>query len=469
MRFEKLSSFYHFLFLFYIASFFLMIGADSAGHILFRTRLGIFLFVVYFLFVPVSGKFSRMWNGVLLLFLCFWGYELARALWAFWGVRFQGWVDGQPLPLKRYMASPLLWSFYVGAFILAFSYFKSKTSVTHLIKTMAWTGFFLAINAIPLLMIHGVNKAVYIRENFTSFFYPALYFHEWIPKYLLIMKSHSNLIGDIMAFGFFPALGLFFYGAHVLAERTKSKDRDRSKEGFFDYLPLFLYLLVSLMIAVAILLFISRGTILSFVASFLGYLMAMVLKYPSRKQFFMVLVFLGGVAFSGLVFGKFGDVWKEIQTLGRENDAATSSWSVNQEAARRALRIYYDYPVWGVGTRGYKTVSKKYASLGTEDVYIMANLQSMSHYLQLLSEEGIGAFLYYLLLVAYFLSMTIGLIKTKSRFKFMMGLSLFAPVFSILLHAAISYILYHFSSSMLLYLTMGANLAVLRNDFAHDS
>ena len=92
----------------------------------------------------------------------------------------------------------------------------------------------------------------------------------------------------------------------------------------------------------------------------------------------------------------------------------------------------------------------------------------MCHYLQVLAEEGSGAFLYYLFLLAYLAEMAKGLWGTQSRFKFIMGLSLFAPVLMILMHAAINPLMQRFSTSMLVYMTMGAGLGVLRKDFEHE-
>src|SRR3989338_3953686 len=106
-----------------------------------------------------------------------------------------------------------------------------------------------------------------------------------------------------------------------------------------------------------------------------------------------------------------------MRTLKSEfHSSHMTSFSINREGAHRAIEIYKHSPVWGVGTRNYRHASLAFARPGTES-WAMSRLQAMCHYLQLLAEEGIGAFIYFLMIGVYFFEMSRGLIRADGRFQ----------------------------------------------------
>ncbi len=319
------------------------------------------------------------------------------------------------------------------------------------------------MNAIPALLIKG--HAGYLgADGKPGFFYPAFYFNDYLSKYLLSRFSHVNYTGDVIAFGVFPALGLFFYALYLFREKREKPLASCTLPALFCGVT-----------ALAVILFFSRGTIICFSMAFLVYLLTLFVKFPSRIQSIFTLAALVLVLIFLFWAGNLGKVWNEIGTLQRETEVTNThtSSSTNREGARRALRIYRAYPLWGVGTDGYSNVSLRFATEGTairnldSDFMAMAEFRAMCHYLQVLAEEGIGAFFYFLFLLAYFFESIRGFFKTKSRFQFISSLSLFAPVFMVLSHAAINHLMQQFSISVLVYLLMGATLALFQPDFEH--
>ncbi|MDD5671657.1 MAG: hypothetical protein PHN49_08465, partial [Candidatus Omnitrophica bacterium] len=215
----------------------------------------------------------------------------------------------------------------------------------------------------------------------------------------------------------------------------------------------------------------SRGAIMCFSGAFLFFLLALFIKFPSKVQMIsMITIFLIVAGFL-LYAGNLKGVWKELQTVEGEfgeGKESLVSFDANREGARRAMAIYRAYPFWGVGTWGYDAVAKKFATPGTYDEIRLIKFRIMCHYLTILAEEGIGAFVYYLFLLAYFYEILIGLIKTKSRFQFVSCLSLFAAVIMVLAHAGINHLMQNWTTAMLAYIFMGASLGILRRDFQHQ-
>ena len=127
------------------------------------------------------------------------------------------------------------------------------------------------------------------------------------------------------------------------------------------------------------------------------------------------------------------------------------------------MGIFRTFTLWGVGTRGYAGVAALYATPGIKH-YFLSDYLAMCHYLQKLAEEGSGAFLYFLALLIYFLETAAGLFRVKSRFQFMAGLSLAAPVLMVLAHAAVMPVMEFFATALPVYIFMGTSLAVLHEE-----
>lgn len=442
---------FHLLFFFFIASFFLTLGSDETGPLGARMGVGGGLLVGFYLCFRKEIRSLSLKSLSLWFFLSFFIFELIRFVWAFWRMAL-GAEQKDSLILLAHLSSPLVWAFYLGFFSITLVVSHRRKWTERLLWLASWCGFLLALSALPPLLRTG-SAGYIVREGRGVFFPPVLYSHWIFSKYLLGHYAHPNHAGDVIALGFFPAAGLFLYGLHGLHRKKLS--------------PTSLGLVATFTgaTALAVILFFSRGTILSFSIAFALFFLVTLVKFPSRTQ----LIFSGAVFVAVLIFliwaGNLPGVWKELGTLKTEtNVTERTSFSTNREGARRGLRIYRDHPLWGVGTEGYAIVSERYATPGSEQLY-MAKVRTMNHFLQILAEEGTGALLYFLFLGAYFVEVVSGLLGTKSRFQFMAGLSLVMGVVMILIHSSIHFLMEQFSISMLVYIYMGASLGVLSKDF----
>lgn len=453
-------------FLLLIGSFFLKLGSD--------TLEGPELRIIYLGFLGVGFLISLLKKHILipfrslafLLFLSFFGFQLIRSLGAAWQMYGTGRAGLPMSPLDRYLSPPLTWLLYFGFFSLGLLFFEKRAQARRLLWFLGFCGFVLAFAAIPPLLIKGhagYFAGYFGEEERYAFFPPFVYFHEIIRKYLVGRYAHPNYAGDVIALGFFPALGLFFYSLQRLGTEVRL-----GKGSPASAVSLGLPVILIGAEALAIVLFFSRATILCFAAAFLIFLGAVLLKYPSRVHFIFVgLAFLLVAGF--LIWaGNLKAAWKEVRTVkGELVETEIKSFGTNVEGAKRALRIYRAFPLWGVGTRGYSSVSESFSTPGAEP-YAMRKYKAFCHYLQTLAEEGSGAFLYFLFLLAYFFESARELLKTTSRFQFMAGLSLMMPVLMILIHAAVKPVMDYFSVAAMVYLFMGATLACLRPDFEHS-
>lgn len=455
------------IFSFFILSFFLTLGSVPPGLVAARMIAGGALAVLFLPFIRQESRFTSLKSIAAWLFLSFFLCELIRAGWAGWQIYFVKAHEGIVRPLHRYLTSPGKWFFYLVFFLVSLWTFRTRRRARHLLWVLSGSSFFLALNALPFVfrILSQMTKEQTLMVP-TVFFHPVFYFQPWVKKFVLAEFSHVNYIGDVIALGFFSAVGLFLYNLHWAGD--KDKRRSPSQPSSFLSPSLWLPAVMAGSTALASLLFLGRGTMLSFFLAFLFFLIAVFIKYPSRKQMsFTVLVFL--VVFGFLYwFGNWERMWEEVATVQSEVGHTTESRSTddNREGIRRALTMFRANPLWGVGTDGYGAISEHFALPGTENS--MANLFALCHYAQVLAEEGCGAIFYFLFLIVYFFESLRGLRRAESRFQFFTGIGLFAPVFMVLTHALVSQLMQRFTISMLVYILMGASLSVLSKDFDHD-
>ena len=422
---------------------------------------GAALLLFFVLFLRKENASSSV-SPALVFFLCLMGYEILRASLA--GVR-------SVARSHPYLTSPLSWSFYLGFLALSFSYFRTRRRAQHLLWVLVAAGFFLALNAIPFLLTQW--RGFLPEGGQAGFFHPLFLSWEPLSKYLFSRFVHPNYTGDIMALGLFPALALFSYQLRAL---RNPEEREKGLRRIL--IPIFFTETAASVIALAVISFLSRGTIISLSVGLSCFLLGALTKFPSRAQWVRLLV--GSFIVVGILLwaGSLPSVWKELATLQLEMksfkekiDLTRPAYSgeVSLEGGRRALAIYRAHPIWGVGTHGYPLVSESYATPGTEGGWGMgaAKFSSLCYYLQLLAEEGLGAYLYFLFLLAYGIEVGRGLFITRSRFQFLAALSLVSGVLMILFHAAFGVHMERFSTSMLTYILMGASLGILRKDFKH--
>ncbi len=456
------------LFYLFIVSLFLTGGADTPGLYISRLWLGFILVCLFIAFYRERMLPAAFSNLPFILFLCFLSFVMLRGVWAYASL-YRGHVpDDEVEFLRRFVRAPAIWGGYFALFTVSLVFFSTRERVYHLLITLAASGMLLAMTVIPPVLIHQTFRPKYIdAAGEYSFFPPFFYFHDFVSQFVLTRAVHVNWLGDVMAFGLFSALGLALYTSELI-RRNKREAEHKSIESEDNKLwPLCILAgCVVFTIASAIILLLARGTTVSVALGLFLCFAASLLKFPSwgRLKFsilaaFLVLAFLFWA-------GNLQKSWLEVQTVAVDLDASKpSSLATNREAARVALSIYGDHALWGVGTNGFSALGWQYAK---PSAYPLAMFQAMSHYLQTLAEEGLGAYIYLLFLLSYILLTTKNLIQTQSHFKFVMGLALFCLVLSLLIHGSVHHFLARFPVAALLYIVMGASLAIFRTDFRNE-
>lgn len=454
----------------YLVLMFMALGLDLPGFLLIRIVTGGVLIFSLLIFLFKTNQS--------LVFICpsVWAFG---AFLGFQGIRLVAGVLqknslGEGL-LEGYLMGPLWWSLPFAFLWLCTALLYSKKGNTFFAYVLAFCGFVISLSLIPNLLSHG-NGAIYHQDaqgnaRFLPEFLTAI---EWIPKYLLAPHTHPNLLGDLISFGCFASLGLGFYAFQ------EYRDPERKQSGFRLFRKILVLLLAGFIMGAAILLLFSRGTILFFGLGLMVYFLLLAIKFPSKIQTGVIL----GMAAAALAFflwaGNLDKAWKELQTLNREKEVLEKNLEYetdvyksrsiyhNKEGIRIAKAIAQDYPLWGIGARQYVQHSAAYVPENrSKEEFLFARAYALNHYFQKIAEEGMGAWLYFIFLGTYILEMLWKLFRTQSRFKFIVGLSLFMPVMVVLGHAAINDLMDHYTVSMIVFMVMGASLGVLRKDFQH--
>lgn len=458
------SGFFEGLIFLFIILLFLSLGVDRAE--LDQVRyFGASAVLLGFVFFVREGLPAQVFQSkAMLLFFLFIIFQFIRFFWGVVGLQWMKPDADQAQLFLSYTQSALPWLYYFGVFAVFYAWFSSRKKIKKLLGWLSGGGLLVAMNVLPPLMQHGTMG--YWTGKKYVFFHPSFYFSKWISVYLVSDFGHVNYVGDIIAIGFFAALGIFSYAfSHWLAQ-----DKYQRRVNGFPYLGIGFPISVMSFCILAILLLFSRGTILSFVIALVFFISVLALKNRTKKQFLFTVFILGLLGLVLIWAGNLKSVWKELATLQAEVQSSedTSSAS-NIEGAKRALKIYKEYPVWGAGVNGYADQSQRFAS--SPEAYaklILVRFKAMCHYLHILAEEGAGAFLYFLFLIFYGWECGKGFWKTASRFQSVAALALFSSMVMIFTHAWINFLLQQFNMSLLVYAVMGSCLAVLRSDFQHD-
>ena len=451
---------YFFLFYALTLSFFLSIGADYPAHIHFRMLLGGAVFLAGIFVVDRSKWHGHPIKLCAFFMMAFLGFIVLRALWAFVCHSIFHTPASETFPYTAYLKSPIRWAYCVILFLLSGVTFYDRKKTYELSFVMILGALFIALNAIPAQLIYK-SFGYEVATGEFRFFYPGFYFHPWISRYLLSPLSHPNFVGDFISFGFFPALGVSLYALFDILDPHTSRDSEDEPKSILLSRSLLFFVLGMISFAAILLLF-SRGTMVSVGLSLGVFVLFLLAKYP-KKRFAkgVALIFLIGIPFLFWA-GNLKKAWHEIQTLDKEMEGV-GSIEVTEEGIKRGLGMFKDYPIWGAGSENYANLSLKYSTPGINSTsYYLAQFQTTCHYVHLMAEEGVGGIIYAFFIIIYLCQMIRLLVLTKSRFKFLMGLSFFCAVVSILIHASINDLMQRFSTSMLTYVMMGASLAMLR-------
>lgn len=447
------NSLYEIGFLSYVILLFLSLGSDVERQMVVRQGMGFGLLALSFFLTPRPKGLTRAERFLFKFLSLFLIFEVARSLISLgYGM---GWFSYEQAQLWAH--SPSDWSLFAGLFAASFLFFNDRKRAGRLVWTLAGCSLFVSINAIPAFLIRG--EAGYPLKEYSVFFFPLFYSSDFLRQYVFSSFGHVNQVGDLIGLGFFGAAGILVY-------RFERGWHDLAKGEWRAVIPLGIPGTIIGVCVTAIAWFQSRGTMLSFLAAFLFFVLALILRESfSRRR----LVYTGAlfIILAGFL------VWasdmpgtlKELQTVEAEvGPEAHGSFQSNIEAGKRALRIFRDHSFWGVGRLGYSSLSLHYASPGLEEELI-PRTRAMSHYFQVLADEGLGAFFYFAFLVLFWLLMVRRLYGVKSNFQFVVGLSLFSAVSMVYLHALIHQLLEQFSFIVLIPVVMGAALSVLSPEF----
>ena len=456
-------SFAEILLYFFILSLFLL--SSDPNPELWPPRLYLGL-ATAFLGVAAGGMapWLRPRNISALIFFVFLGYEIFRAFKAphLPSAR----PEDSAVILRHYRQAPWNWLLFTGLYAAGYSLFDGKSKMARLLLVLIVLGSLLAFNTLPVLLSSGQTTHS-LKNGEPVFFYPILYSHALLERFVTGKIVNENLMGDFIGFGFFPALAALIYTFQLLWDEWKKIMPEEECRGMKRVSDFFLQFVLAGAMGVTILMIKSRGTIAALIPALAIFFILIALKYARKGHGLAVLVIagmLGGFLYWGT---NMKSVVKEMETLSQENRHDHTSLAFNQETWIASMRISKAYSGWGIGTAAYPLLVQRYVTPGRENL-IHTRTQAMSHYLQVLAEEGkIGGILYFLFLIAYGAEMIWGLWESKSRFKFLAGLGLFCGVLLIFTHAAFNHILERNGVSALVYLCMGASLGVLRPDFSN--
>lgn len=465
----KTVSLFLYLFLF---SLFLTLGNEFKDQTAFRVLFGAVPLLIFYAGLSWREGLRPYASWSLAAFFFFLLFELLRGGYGF--VMLQRFPqDPSGVLWRQYTQGALNWFYCFSFFLMSYFLHSQRRSCIALFNVAAWAAFFVAISGIPGLMLHKqVNWHGYLLgPKDYGYFFPLFYAHEWVPRFLLSKSYHPNFVGDIIAAGFFPLLGLFAYG---LMKAAKGQSGNSSKSALTAHLLLQATML--LVMAAGILLLFSRGTIAFYFIALFIYFIFILSKKPSVKK----VASAAAVFAVSLIFlfwaGNFQEAVKEVSTLEKEqavlagkDTAKHGSISYNLEGMKRSMKMYHEHPVLGVGTKGYKLWSEHYADKASWKKYVVIRFAALSHYGQTLAEEGAGAWIYFAFLILWVIEMIKGILTTKSRFVFASAAAILCLAIMILGHGSINHILQRFPMPLLLYILMGAGLAMVRKNFDSQS
>jgi len=370
---------------------------------------------------------------------------------------------------KAYLQAPLIWLGYAMCFSLFYWIGFKKSNMTAIIRWLAAVTFVLALIALPPLLDHG-DPVYRVPGRPSGFFGPWVYEIPVLKNFIFCRFAHVNVVGDILSGGIFFGLAIAIYGFY-LQKIAKHKDTVYSHEAvFLKGLPsILLSLTMASIILAVVLLIYSRGSIISVILSIFVFLLAIVIKIRDVRILLISGALLTGLMAVGFWGGDWRSAMKEALTVTQETGEVNRSSYVNKRGAEIAKVMYKSNPFWGVGTQNFSNVSMQYdAQWKTGQPLSVYHYNPFCHYLNTLSEEGVGVYLYFVFLLSWAGCVIWGLFMTQSQYKFLVGLAFFCAALTLLIHAAFGVLMQYYATSALLYGYMGLSLACLQKSFRHD-
>lgn len=406
---------------------------------------------------------------VLMPYLCFLAFEWVRFNRGLFLI-FSGRAQDDWFLIRQHLDAPYVWFGYLVFFLIFYNAACSKKSHTLLMVSFVWSAFFVAINVLPPLLMTG--KPVYLVHNSpTASLWPILYHFKWLGTYIFSRFGHENMLGDVLGFGIFPAFAIAAYAFHLLKIKKNQDPLMKSDRFFARGWPLVsLYLMLGFTMFAAILLLFSRGSILAFFITLGVFSIAWAAKSISKKNIIILVGFFAGLLVFSVWAGSLKEALTEVMTVSQEKGQEGSSSYANKRGSEIAIEITKKEWPWGTGKYGFGIVAKQIDQSwrkpsGFKAFHGTAN----NHYLQVLAEEGAGAIPYYLFLIFCIYRIIAGLVTTKSRYKFLMGLGSFCSALMVLIHTSFHFLMDGFAVGVLVFSALGMSLGVLNKTFQHDA
>lgn len=469
-----------------LGSIFLSVGYDLPQALIFREFILAVLFGA-FLVLVVTKNASYAWlkSPTLWMFFLFICFQIVRAFWA--NFQFGTEQTAAAKEILKYCAQGYRsWLLYGAAFLSALFFCFERKLIWRIYAVISGFCFFLALNAIPPTLFHHAPYYISPDGKTTFFFYP-LFYRIAFAQDILIRYVHPNSISDIIGVGFFSAAVLGLYLLFQFNDKSSGNSLAENRKDIL-FAKIAFYFLISSICACGVLILLSRGGMVAWAVGTFVMIGFMLVKLRKQNNWLILLVSIGLIGGLILWAGNFERVKRELRTLENEESVLTADKPVAgqyhysssifflRSGIRSSKLIHQKYPDWGVGTNGYSLVFDRskggfLAEAAKNDIwfsYELAKAYAMSHYFQIWAEEGRGAYLYYLFLLAYLIETAWKLYRVKSRFQFLLGLGLYSAVIMFLVHVIGIWSMQRFTTSLLVYVLMGLSLGVLRPDFQHQ-
>jgi len=454
----------------FLSLLFVLLGRESSdAQVHLRLILSAVCLVVGVLCARHSHKKGWSHTWILWLFYVFFAFQIGRAIDFFFFKEISATSDqfkrdayGQDLIFSAGYLSLLL-SYYWGCL--------QKKNVVTLLNVLTWCAFLLAMISLPPLLLGGHNP-MYDKPGLpnTGIFWPFTFHWRWVEEYFLPLFTHVNIFGDILGFGFFPSLGLALYALYLRQTTAKGLSAASERRHLPQLPTIILCLVRAAILGGAILLLFSRGTMIAFFLALFIFLVIHAIKFRSIQKTLVTGVLLVAIVGVGGWAGNLSKALKEVSTLASEVGGEGGSSSANKKGSQLARAIYDSNPLWGVGRNGYEKFAKSFDRDYKEGQPLgFSHYTPYNHYLKTLCEQGFGAYLYFLWLICWILGSCWALYRTQSYFKFVIGLSLFCSVLTVLIHASFGFLMQYYATSAFVYILMAMTLGVLSPHFKHES
>ncbi len=324
---------------------------------------------------------------------------------------------------------------YMLAFFLVIQTIRTREQARTLIYAAIFTGFALA--TLSIIQKYSYNgKALWIWKPITA------HAHPYGP---FVNRNHfAGYINLLIPLG----IGMAMYEAERVGMATKSRLKVL-KRILFDEKGsrAFVFVFVSIIMAVALFLSLSRGGMISFVGA-LFFMSLLLVSRRSIRRRAVTIVFISCIL--GLItwFG-WDPIIHRLETFKYLARQPQAEWRLT--VWRDTIEMFKNYPLFGTGIGTYSNTFPMYKS---DELFLTAT-HPENDYLQILSEGGIiGAATAALFLVIFFFKGILGWKDRHNRFIVYAGLGCLVGMVAFLM-ASIFNFNFHLPANALLFMVFG--------------